>query len=56
MATKLQLVQYVDRGVMTPNEVRYYLNLAPIDGGDVALLRKDTGTLNSGQDEGGEAE
>lgn len=56
MTTKLQLVQYVDRGVMTPNEVRYYLNLAPIDGGDVALLRKDTGTLNSGQDEGGEAE
>lgn len=56
MDTKLQLVQYVDRGVMTPNEVRYYLNLAPIDGGDVALLRKDTGTLNSGQDEGGEAE
>lgn len=56
MATKLQLVQYVDRGVMTPNEVRYYLNLAPIDGGDVTLLRKDTGTLNSGQDEGGEAE
>lgn len=56
MDTKLQLVQYVDRGVMTPNEVRYYLNLAPIDGGDVALLRKDTGTLNSGQNEGGEAE
>ena len=55
MATKLQLVQYVDRGVMTPNEVRYYLNLAPIDGGDVALLRKDTGTLDSsGTSEGGE--
>lgn len=54
MDTKLKLVQYVDRGVMTPNEVRYYLNLAPIDGGDVALLRKDTGTLDSGKSEGGE--
>lgn len=53
MDTKLKLVQYVDRGVMTPNEVRYYLNLAPIDGGDVALLRKDTGTLDSsGKSEG----
>jgi phage portal protein BeeE len=48
MQTKLNLVQYVDRGVMTPNEVRYYLNLAPIDGGDKALLRKDTGVLNEG--------
>lgn len=48
MATKLQLVQYVDRGIMTPNEVRYYHNLPPIDGGDVALLRKDTGVLTEG--------
>ena len=48
MGTKLQLVQYVDRGIMTPNEVRTYLNLAPIDGGDIALLRKDTGTLSEG--------
>lgn len=52
MSTKLQLVQYVDRGVMTPNEVRYYLNLAPIDGGDKALLRKDTGILTEGGEKG----
>lgn len=45
METKLKLVQFVDRGIMTPNEVRNYLNIAPIDGGDKALLRKDTGTL-----------
>lgn len=51
MGTKLQLVQYVDRGIMTPNEVRSYLNLAPIDGGDVALLRKDTGKLTEGGSE-----
>ena len=48
MSTKLNLVQFVDRGVMTPNEVRYYLQMAPIDGGDKALLRKDTGTLADG--------
>jgi len=45
IATKLNLVQLVDRGVMTPNEMRSYFNLAPIEHGDTALLRKDTGTL-----------
>ncbi len=51
MSTKLQLVTMVDRGIMTPNEVRYYFNLEPIDGGDVALLRKDTGKLKEGGNE-----
>lgn len=50
MSTKLQLVTLIDRGVMTPNEVRSYFNLAPIDGGDKALLRKDTGKLAGGDD------
>ena len=45
MKTKLNLVQFVDRGIMTPNEVRGYLNLVPIEGGDIALLRKDTGYM-----------
>lgn len=45
LTTKLNLVQFADRGIMTPNEVRSYFNLTPIDGGDIALLRKDTGTL-----------
>lgn len=45
MSTKLGLVQFLDRGTMTPNEVRALFNYAPIDGGDVPLLRKDTGTL-----------
>ena len=48
MSTKLNLVGFVDRGIMTPNEVRYYLNLAPMDGGDEALLRKDTGKMKEG--------
>lgn len=55
ITTKLNLVQLVDRGVMTPNEMRSYFNLAPIDGGDVALLRKDTGTL-ANPDDGGDVD
>lgn len=51
MNTKLQLVQYVDRGIMTPNEVRRYMNMAPLDGGDEPLLRKDTGKLTKGGEE-----
>ena len=48
MATKLNLVQFVDRGMMTPNEVRVILNLGPISGGDHVLLRKDTGIVTKG--------
>ncbi len=42
MQTKLKLVQYVDRGIFTPNEVRDILHYAPIEGGDVAVRRLDT--------------
>lgn len=42
MKTKLELVQFVDRGIMTPNEVRQILNLGPIEGGDKPLRRLDT--------------
>lgn len=42
MATKLKLVNYVDRGIMTPNEVRAVLNMAPIEGGDQPIRRLDT--------------
>lgn len=42
MATKLQLVQYVDRGIMSPNEVRALLALAPVEGGDTIVRRLDT--------------
>lgn len=44
MKTKLQLTSLIDRGTMTPNEVRQFFYLPPLPGGDVALLRKDTGT------------
>lgn len=46
--TKLAFVSMVDRGAMTPNEWRALFNWAPVDGGDKALLRKDTGTLKEG--------
>lgn len=45
MSTKLNLTNLVDRAIMTPNEVREILGYAPIDGGDKALLRKDTGVV-----------
>jgi HK97 family phage portal protein len=51
MSTKLALTSFADRAIMTPNEIRAILNLAPMEGGDVALLRKDTGTVGGG-DEG----
>jgi HK97 family phage portal protein len=42
MQTKLNLLQMVDRGALSPNEWRQVLNLAPIDGGDVIIRRLDT--------------
>ena len=42
MQTKLNLVQYVDRGIMNPNEVREILNMAPREGGDEYIRRLDT--------------
>ena len=51
MKTKLYLGGMVDRGIMTPNEVREVFNLPPVEGGDVLLLRKDTGYLTEEDDE-----
>ena len=42
MATKLSLVQFLDRGIMCANEIRAVLNLPPIEGGDVYVRRLDT--------------
>lgn len=46
MSTKLNLVQLVDRGALTPNEWRLVLNLAPIEGGDKPIRRLDTAQVN----------
>lgn len=42
MQTKLNLVNFVDRGILNPNEVREILSLAPIPDGDVYIRRLDT--------------
>lgn len=50
MQTKLSLVQFVDRGIMNPDEVRAILNMAPIpDGlGQAYIRRLDTQEIDSG--------
>lgn len=53
LATKLQMVDLVDRGVITPNEYRLVLNLAPYEGGDEFIRRLDTagtGRTSDGED------
>lgn len=51
--TKLNLVQLVDRGALTPNEWRAAFNLAPIDGGDEPIRRLDTAVVRNDDQEGG---
>lgn len=46
MATKLNLLQMVDRGALTPNEWRLVLNMGPIEGGDQPIRRLDTAVVN----------
>lgn len=54
MATKLNLVQMVDRGSMTPNEWRRVLNLGPIEDGDIPIRRLDTAQVTNTTTEGGD--
>lgn len=42
MQTKLNLVQFVDRGILSPNELREIMNYAPAPDGDTFLRRLDT--------------
>jgi len=50
MATKLNLLQMVDRGALTPNEWRKILGgLAPVDGGDNPIRRLDTAVVKGGE-------
>lgn len=48
MATKMNFVQMVDRGAMSPNEWRSVLGLAPIEGGDKPIRRLDTEVVKKG--------
>lgn len=45
MTTKLQLVQFLDRGIMNANEIRAVLNLPPIPGGEEYVRRLDTAPI-----------
>lgn len=50
MSTKLNLLQMVDRGALTPNEWRRILGgLAPVDGGDKVIRRLDTAVVKGGE-------
>lgn len=54
MATKLNLLQMVDRGALTPNEWRRVLNMSPIEGGDEPVRRLDTAVVSGGEKGGSE--
>lgn len=47
-STKLNLLQMVDRGALTPNEWRRAFNLAPVPGGDETIRRLDTQPVQEG--------
>lgn len=51
MGTKLNLVQMVDRGALTPNEWREVMNLSPIENGDKPLRRLDTAVVEQKEGE-----
>ncbi|PEX50213.1 phage portal protein [Bacillus cereus] len=56
MSTKMNLVQMVDRGSLTPNEWRAILSLGPIEGGSKPIRRLDTALVKEENvtDEGGD--
>jgi len=54
MSTKLNLLQMVDRGAMTPNEWRHVMNLGPIEGGNKVIRRLDTAVVEGGANGGEE--
>lgn len=51
MSTKLRLVNYVDRGILNPNEVRGVLGRAPYEGGDKFIRRLDTRPTNEDRED-----
>ena len=48
MQSKLNLVQMVDRGALTPNEWRQIMNLPAIEGGNKPIRRLDTQVVKEG--------
>lgn len=54
MNSKLNFVQLVDRGCMTPNELRRVMNLTPLEGGNTPIRRLDTAPVEVEKLEEGE--
>ena len=55
--TKLEMIQLVDRGILSPNELRKMFNLKPYEGGDEFIRRLDTeptGDTSTEEDKGNE--
>ncbi len=53
ISTKLNFLQMVDRGALTPNEWRAIFNLAPVEGGDKPIRRLDTRPTAEGGENNG---
>lgn len=49
--TKLEMIQLVDRGILTPNELRAMFNLKPYEGGDEFIRRLDTQPTGEASDD-----
>lgn len=45
-SAKMAMTNLIDRGILTVNEYREILNLAPVEGGDVRLIRKEYAEAN----------
>ena len=56
VSTKLELVQLVDRGIMTPNQLAEVFNLPPVPGGDIPVRRLDTRPVDETDDLDNEAQ
>ena len=56
MESKLKLVELVDRGLLTPNEVRKILNLPAIADGDTPIRRLDTALVTDDRFKGGDGD
>lgn len=54
ISTKLNFLQMVDRGALTPNEWRGIFNLAPVEGGDEPIRRLDTRPTSEGGENNGD--
>lgn len=54
ISTKLNFLQMVDRGALTPNEWRAIFNLAPVEGGDEPIRRLDTRPTSEGGENDGD--